>query len=286
MSGLRESYAHLADGRPIYFFEEGVGSPLLYVHASTDSADGARGMFETLRDRFRCIALDRVGYRHSGALDRVTTLAEQVEATAVVHRACTSDPAWVFGHSAGGNWAVAYALAHPDQVCGLVLMEPALYSVFATGDRSPGVAAMIETVGPLFRAGRLHEAVAQFMGVLHPELTPEALDERAAEYLAPDRRLGWESMATEQPLVVSWCPTLEEWARLTQPALVMEGDRTGEVLRAVAARVSELLPCGELATLEGLDHMAPWSTPDIVAQKTVEFIDRVGAADSRDRTSM
>jgi pimeloyl-ACP methyl ester carboxylesterase len=275
MSGSKESYAHLADGRPIYFFEEGAGPPFLYVHASTDSADGARGMSEALRDRFRCIALDRVGYYRSGTLDRVTTLAEQVEAIAVVHRACTSDPAWVFGHSGGGNWAVAYALAHPDRVRGLVLMEPALYSVFPAGDRSPGVAAMIETVGPLFRAGRLHEAVAQFVGVLHPELTPEALEERAAEYLAPDRRPGWESMATEQPLVVSWRPTLAEWARLTQPALVLEGDLTGEVLRAVAARVSELLPCGELATLEGLDHGAPWNAPGIVAQKTIGFVHRV-----------
>lgn len=275
MSDSKESYAHLADGQPIYFSEEATGPPFLYVHASTDSADGARGMFETLRDRFRCIALDRVGYHRSGTLDRVTTLAEQVEAIAMVHRACTSDPAWVFGHSAGGNWAVAYALAHPDQVCGLVLMEPALYSVFPAGDRSPGLTAMIEIVGPLFGAGPLHEAVAQFLGVLDPELTPEALDEQAVSILSSDWRTGWESMATEHPLVVSWHPTLAEWARLTQPALVLEGDRTWEVLRAVAARVSELLPNGELATLEGLDHGAPHRAPDIVAQKIIEFVNRV-----------
>ena len=66
-----------------------------------------------------------------------------------------------------------------------------------------------------------------------------------------------------------------EWARLTLPALVLEGDRTGEVLRVTAARVAELLPNGELATLEGLDHSAPWSAPDIVAQRIIEFVDRV-----------
>jgi pimeloyl-ACP methyl ester carboxylesterase len=58
-------------------------------------------MFETLRDRFHCISLDRVGYRRSGTLDRLTTVEEQVEAIAVVHGACTQAPAWVFGHSAG-----------------------------------------------------------------------------------------------------------------------------------------------------------------------------------------
>jgi hypothetical protein len=60
----------------------------------------------------------------------------------------------------------------------------------------------------------------------------------------------------------------------------MEGDCTGEVLRAVAAKVSELLPHGELATLKGLDHGAPWSAPDVVAQRIIEFVKRVVASES------
>ena len=280
MAVAQESITHLAGGRPIYFFQEGTGPPLLYVHASTDSAEGARGMFEWLRHRFRCIALDRVGYRRSGALDRLTTVEEQVEAIAAVHNACTPEPAWVFGHSAGGNWAVAYALAHPERVRGLVLMEPAFYAAVPASSRSPGLATMIESVGPLFLAGQLHKAVTQFWSVLHPELSPEALAERVASFLSPKHKARWESMATEQPLVSSWTPTPAEWARIPQPALVLEGDRTGEVLRSIAARVAELLPRGELVTLEGLDHMAPRDAPEVVAQRVIEFIDRVAAAES------
>ena len=90
----------------------------------------------------------------------------------------------------------------------------------------------------------------------------------------------------EQPLAARWAPTPLQWTRLTQPALVMEGDRTGEVLRATATKVSELLPDGELATLKGLDHGAPWSAPGIVAQRTVEFTDRVAAVESEDDSAM
>jgi pimeloyl-ACP methyl ester carboxylesterase len=86
-------------------------------------------MFERLRGRFHCISLDRAGYRRSGAPDHFTTMEEQVEAIATVHRACTAEPGWVFGHSGGGNWALAYAVMHPDRVRGLVLMEPALHAV-------------------------------------------------------------------------------------------------------------------------------------------------------------
>ena len=275
MSSARESYAHLADGRPIYFFEEGAGPPFLYAHASLGNADSARGMFETLRDRFRCISLDRAGYRRSGASDRFTTMEEQVEAIAVVHRACTAEPAWVFGHSGGGNWALAYTLVHPERVRGLVLMEPALHAVFPPQSRPHGVTTIVETASPLFHAGRLEEAVAAFWGVLRPELSPEALDEAVANILASDGRAGWESLATEMPSIVSWCPTPEEWARITQPTLLIEGDLSWAWIRELAARVAELLPRGELATLEGLDHSAPFSAPDVVAQRIVAFIDRV-----------
>jgi pimeloyl-ACP methyl ester carboxylesterase len=280
MSDFQGSYAHLADGRPIYYFEKGTGPPFLYSHASVGSADSAQGMFEQLHDRFHCIALDRAGYRHSGRLDRLTTMEEQVEAIAVVHRACTAEPAWVFGHSGGGNWALAYAVAHPDLVRGLVLMEPALHAVFPPGDRPPGVATIVETVSPLFRAGRLPEAIAAFLGVLHPDLSPKELDEQVTGILASNGRAGWESLPTEMPAIVSWCPTPTEWIRITQPALLMKGDRSWEWIQELAARVAELLPRGELWTLEGLDHGAPGRAPDVVAAKIVEFIDRVGAAHS------
>jgi pimeloyl-ACP methyl ester carboxylesterase len=61
----------------------------------------------------------------------------------------------------------------------------------------------------------------------------------------------------------------------------MEGDHTGEVLQSVAARVSELLPRGELVTLEGLDHLAPVRAPDVVARTIVAFVDRVAALESK-----
>ena len=130
-------------------------------------------------------------------------------------------------------------------------------------------------MGPLFRAGRFDEAVAAFLGVLRPELSPEALDEAVAGILASDGRAGWESLATEMPSIVRWCPTPAEWTRITQPTLLIEGDLSWAWIRELAARVAELLPRGELATLEGLSHSAPSNAPDVVVQRAVEFIDRI-----------
>jgi pimeloyl-ACP methyl ester carboxylesterase len=274
VSDFRESYAHLADGRPVYYFEKGAGLPLLLLHPGANDADSVRPMIEFLRDRFRCVSMDRVGIHRSGWLDRLTTLEEQVEGIAAVHRACTAEPIWVFGWSSGGVFAVAYAVAHPERVRGLLLGEAPLLAVLPQEGRPPDADVQIEIVAPLCRAGRIHEAIAQFFGLFQPELSPEALGQRATNALSSDRRRYWERFAREHPLVVSWAPTLEEWARLTQPALVMAGDRTLASLRATAVKVAELLPRGELATLKGLDHGAPRTAPAVVAQGIIEFIDR------------
>jgi len=66
MASCQESYAHRQDGRPVYYFEDGTGPPLLFVHGAYHDADFARPMIGYLRDRFRCISLDRVGYHRSG----------------------------------------------------------------------------------------------------------------------------------------------------------------------------------------------------------------------------
>jgi len=241
------------------------------------NADDARKLFQVLRDRFRCISLDRVGYRHSGALDRVTTLEEQVEAIAVVHSACTADPVWLLSHSSGGNFAVAYAIRHPKRVRGLVLVEPPIFAVFPADSRPPGVAAMMETIVPLLQAGRLKEGIKQFWAVHNPRMSPQALAKR----LSPERRPDWEAFTWDQLLVVSWAPTPAEWARLAQPTLLVQADATqASWYREVGAKMMELLPNAEMDSLEGHNHGAIWSAPDLVAQRTIEFIERMIASGS------
>jgi len=277
MPSFRESYAHLADGRPIYYLEEGAGPPLLFVHGGAGSAGVAQKVFDVLRNRFRCIALDRVGYRHSGALDRVTTLEEQVEAIAVVHSACTSDPVWVLAHSSGGNFAIAYAVFHPQRVRGMVLVEPPLFAVFPADSRPPGVTAMMEEIVPHLRAGRTEEGVKAFCRIHNPTMTADAV----AAQLSPERRPVWEAFARDQLLVVSWAPTPAEWARLIQPTLIVQADQTAASwYREIGARIMGLLPNAQTTTLQGYDHGAIWSAPDVVAQRTIAFVDRVAGVDS------
>jgi len=182
----------------------------------------------------------------------------------------------VFGHSVGGNWAVTYALAHPDRVRGLLLMEPALYAAVDADHRTADHERMIDTVGPMFQSGPVHDAMVRFLSIVQPEVGGGNLEDFVAGELASTRSSRWEAMSMEQPMVVTWAPDVDAWQQLAQPTLVMMGERTGEVLQTVANTVADLMPNAELVVLEGVDHMAPWTHPDTVAAAVVGFIERRG----------
>jgi pimeloyl-ACP methyl ester carboxylesterase len=147
-------------------------------------------------------------------------------------------------------------MAHPDQVRGLVLMEPPLPSAIPAMERTPLHTMQIEGLTPLLRAGQLRETIIEFWGTFFPDQSPEQRREVADAALATNRS-GWESFAKEHPVVAVWSPTPAEWSRITQPALVLAGGSTVGWFQELAAKVAELLPRGELGMLEGLGHGAP-----------------------------
>lgn len=116
------------------------------------------------------------------------------------------------------------------------------------------------------------EAIFQFIGAFNPDQPPGFWAEVANAAVWPETRLAWESFASEHSVIVVWSPTPEEWSRITQPALVLEGDAAW--MPELAAKVAELLSQGDLGTLDGLDHMAPVEAPTLVAQRIIEFVDR------------
>jgi len=68
-----------------------------------------------LRKRFQlhCVGSSGFNRRSERIGSRPRRWQEQVEGIAVVHDACSGEPAWVFGTLLAGTWAWPYAVAHP-----------------------------------------------------------------------------------------------------------------------------------------------------------------------------
>ncbi len=116
-------------GAAIYFEASGnaAGLPALYLHGGPGSSLGS-GRYRRLFDpaRYRIIGLDQRGCGRSHPPVSGTTLADNTTATLIADiealRAHLGIEAWIVsGVSWGVTLALAYAVAHPGRVAGMVL---------------------------------------------------------------------------------------------------------------------------------------------------------------------
>jgi pimeloyl-ACP methyl ester carboxylesterase len=230
-------------------------------------------MVNVWRDRLHCIVMDRLGYRRSTHLDQNTTPEEQATAIEAVHHSVTSEPAWAFGYSSGGNFALAYALFHPDSVKGLILMEPALYAIYPPEDTPPEVERMQNEAMPLFQQGQVEKGWDEFIeAIFGPRPTSSPRPPRTEADLDHFRSFGYD-----QPVVITWCPSEAELHQVTLPVLIISGDQSPAVLRNTSHLLHSQLGNSQLTTLKGLDHGAPSTAPDVLARATIDFIDSTSA---------
>ncbi len=133
----------IGGGRTMYLECTGTGSPTVLLvsgqragttewHTSTSTATPPAGpVYEAVAATNRVCAYDRPGTVNGDAISRssptaqpTTAAAAQADLHAVLDAADEAGPFVVVGHSAGGMVARLYASAHPDDVVGIVLVDP------------------------------------------------------------------------------------------------------------------------------------------------------------------
>ena len=255
--------ASLPDHRQVYYSTQGAGPDLLIVHGAGGDADAYNALVDILSSQYHCITLDRLGYRRSTHLDCDTTVEEQVAAISIVHESVTAEPVWAFGHSSGSNFALAYALSHPDRVKGLILMEPALYGLYPLEQRPPEIDRLEQDILPMFKNGQIEQGLSGFFALIFGWHSFEGpISEN------------WRFFAYDQPVVISWRPTEQELQKIIQPVLILEGDNSPPLLVNMCRLLDRKLPNSMLIILEDQDHLAPWTTPQLIAAELTTFISR------------
>jgi pimeloyl-ACP methyl ester carboxylesterase len=252
------------DNREIYYRTKGTGPELLFLHGG--GGGHFKELVEVLSPQYGCTTFDRLGWGRSTHLDRNETVEEQVTAIEAVHNSVTSAPVWVFAYSSGGNFALAYALSCPDRVKGIILVEPALYGIYPPEMKPPEVERMAESI-PLFEQGQPEKGWDGFLEAIFGIRRKPSAPPRTEEDLDMMRSLGYEL-----PVAMTWCPSEAEFNQLTQPVLILEGDRTPSVLRNICHLLDGQLSNSKLILLEGQNHMMCRAAPKLVAKELTTFI--------------
>ena len=135
----------IVNGAELYHEVRGTGPLVLLIMGATGDGGHFDAFADVSADEFTVVTYDRRGNGRSPvpAGWQTTSVEEQADDAAALLEALGTDPAAIFGTSAGGNFALCLLVRHPGWVRGAILHEPGVYGLVDYFDlvRSPGAGA-------------------------------------------------------------------------------------------------------------------------------------------------
>lgn len=237
---------------------------MVLVHGSMDRSAGLLKLSRRLDSSFEVLRYDRRGYGRSIASAGPYAMSDQVADLAELLTAHTHSrqAAFVFGHSYGGNVALALADQHPELVAALAVYEAPLSWLEWWPGNSPG--------GTALSLGDPGDAAEAFMRRL--------MGDDGWERLSASKR---ETRRVEGAAMVGELADLrrdEPWSasEIGVPVLAMCGEDSKPHHQRATELLPEILRDCRSEQIPGAGHFGPYSHPDLVAERLAAFIESVG----------
>jgi haloalkane dehalogenase len=230
----------------------------------------------------RAVVFDWLGYGRSGRSDVAGFSSEDhgSELAAVLDELEIDRPVLV-GHDASGPDAVAFAVAHPERVAHLVLLNtvfghqpslrlPEMIRLFADHELSPLADAMVKDEGQ--RLWLLQHTAEQWgLDALDPNglAIQSVLPQFYGDAAQPDALAGirawtadlFAALDTQDALVESG-----ELRRLEVPVSIIFGESDRYLNPSLAAEIAGLFKDPSFHLVQGAAHWPQYDQPEIVAQ--------------------
>jgi pimeloyl-ACP methyl ester carboxylesterase len=248
------------DGVATHLFRGGEGPPLVYLHGVAPAGEWLP-VHERLAAHFTVYAPDHPGFGRTDRPDWLDGMDDLVLHYDELFRVLGLECPALVGFSLGGWIAAEFAVAYPERVSALVLLNAAGLH------RDDALIADLPAMGPEALARAVFhdaEAARSFLaqGADHEERLRRYRGMTTLALLAWNP---WFDPKLARRLRRVQAPTLALWAEYDRliPPVYGESYRDG-----IAGAQLEILP--------GCGHMAPLERPELVAQAIAQFIAGVG----------
>lgn len=244
---------------------------MVLLHGLTGHAHIWDHIAPELAREFRLFAPDQRGHGDTSPHPETYTTADFVDDLEALREAWGVERFVLTGLSMGGHNAMAYALAHPERVARLIVIDipPRL-----DPERWPN------RVEYERQARDGHGRFVDFEAAL------EAV--RPDNQTAPEENLRyrtqWNLVEADGGFMLKWDPKLHiTWEpadltdalpHLSMPTLLVRGGRTDTLPRRVAEAMVEAMPDGELVQIESSGHSVPTDRPEELAPVVLEWLAR------------
>jgi len=275
-------------GRRLHIHRNGSGSPTVVTESGSSSFSIERALVQNRVSAFTQIcSYDRAGFAWSDRGPAENTVEETMDDLYLLLRAAHLQPPYVLvGHSLGGMYVRAYQRRHPDDVVGLVLVDP------TPEEDAEYLYAGKSTQGILLNYDQLASVYAPYIKNPPPPLELPTAADTPYTKLSPElqRAEVWAERLWRSRVDMShsWI-SAESWRqefialralRLSTPHLLGDlplivlrrGQRTTDVLIQREAALVELSSNGKLVVAAESDHLIQLYQPDLVTQAIQDVV--------------
>jgi pimeloyl-ACP methyl ester carboxylesterase len=270
INGLSIHVKKMGQGEPVFVLLHGFAASLYSWHA----------VMEPLSQLGTVIAFDRPGfglsehplawrgqnpYRAEAQVDLVISLLDYFGVQQAI----------LVGNSAGGTVSMQVALAHPERISGLILVDPAIYR---GGGSSMWLHSLLATpqmrhLGPLIARQILSRGHALIKLAWHkPALLPPEMLEF---YQKPFQVENWDRALWELTLASRPTSLTERLDEFTLPVLVITGDDDRIVPKSESIRLVGELPNASLVVVDDSGHLPQEEQPQAFMQAVTNYVTNI-----------
>lgn len=251
--------AALPNGLRMYYRERGRGEQtILLIHGNCASSLWWERVMAHLPETARVLAPDLRGCGDSDKPAPPWSIADLAEDLYQFTQAVGVERCFVAGHSLGGAVAMQLAVAHPDLVERLVLINSA---------PAEGLVTPPERYAQLEAAVKMPAALKAALALMMPTapqdefyqtLLEESVQKSAGALIPNGRALDVMNLA-------------DEVANLRAPTLIIYGRQDGLVTLDMMERTRDQIPGAQLEVWPEVGHSAPVEAPERLAKRMAEF---------------